>query len=75
MTFPNANSPLRIEKIMISPKRFIYVKLWGPSHHTKWGMIRSSVELQEAKISEDKKISYGNPIRLPCEGPTALIAD
>ncbi|MHA2202782.1 MAG: hypothetical protein ACW991_03755 [Candidatus Hodarchaeales archaeon] len=71
----NSNSPLRIEKIMISPKRFVYVKLWGPSHHAQWGMTRSSIELQEAKVSEDKQTSYGKPIRLPCDGSAALIAD
>ncbi|MFX1505430.1 MAG: hypothetical protein ACFFDC_04860 [Promethearchaeota archaeon] len=75
MTFPNSNTPLRMEKIMISPKRFIYVKLWGPSHHTQWGMTRSSIELQEARITEDKQASYKKPIRLPCEGSAALIAD
>ena len=75
MSLPNSNSPLRIDKIMISPKRFIYIKLWGPSHHSQWGMTRSSIEIQEAKILEDKQISYENPIRLPCEGATALIAD
>ncbi|MFX0015267.1 MAG: hypothetical protein ACFFB2_09205 [Promethearchaeota archaeon] len=31
--------------------------------------------MQEAKLSEDKKISYGTPIRLPCDGSSALIAD
>lgn len=75
MLLPNSNSPLRIDKIMISPKRFVYIKLWGPSHHTQWGMTRSSIEIQEAKILEDKQISYEKPIRLPCEGATALIAD
>ncbi|UCG03294.1 MAG: hypothetical protein JSW11_04740 [Candidatus Heimdallarchaeota archaeon] len=69
------NSPLGIEKIVISPKRFIYVKLWGPSHHAQWGMTRSSIELQETRISDDKQPSYGKPIRLPCDGSTALIAD
>ena len=71
----NSRSPLRIEKIIISPKRRIYVKLWGPSRHIKWGMTRSSIELQEARISDDKQISYGKPIRLPCDGSSALIAD
>lgn len=60
---------------MISPKRMIYVKLWKPSHHDKWGMVRSSIELQEANISDDKQISYGKPIWLPCDGSSALIAD
>ena len=60
---------------MVSPKRRIYVKLWGPSRHTKWGMTRSSIELQEDRISDDKQISYGKPIRLPCDGSSALIAD
>ena len=60
---------------MISPKRFMYIKLWGPSHHAQWGMIRSSIEIQEARILEDKQTSYGKPIRLPCEGSAALIAD
>jgi hypothetical protein len=64
-----------MEKIMISRKRSIYVKLWGASHHAQWGMTRSSIELQEVKISEDKQTSYGKPIRLPCEGSAALIAD
>ena len=53
----------------------MYVKLWGPSHHAQWGMTRSSIEIQEAKISEEKQTSYGKPIRLPCEGSAALIAD
>ena len=75
VTQTNSNYPLRIEKIMISPKRLIYIKLWGPSHHSKWGMTRSTIELQEARISEDKQISYGKPIRLPCDGSSALIAD
>lgn len=75
LTLTNSNSPLRIEKIMISVKRFMYVKLWGPSHHAQWGMTRSSIELQEVRISEDKQISYGKPIRLPCDGSAALIAD
>lgn len=60
---------------MISPKRMIYLKLWEPSHHAKWGMTRSSIEFQEARISEDKQITYGKPIRLPCDGNSALIAD
>ncbi|UCE14370.1 MAG: hypothetical protein JSV04_04130 [Candidatus Heimdallarchaeota archaeon] len=75
MNQTKSTSPLRIEKITISPKRMIYLKLWGPSHHTKWGMTRASIELQEARISEEKQITYDKPIRLPCDGSSALIAD
>ncbi len=75
MTQTNSSRPVRIEKITISPKRLIYIKLWGPSDHSKWGMTRSTIELQETRISDDNQISYGKPIRLPCDGSSALIAD
>lgn len=75
MTKANSKKPIRIEKIMISPKRIFYVKLWPPSPNAKWGMTRATIELQEAKFSDDKQPIYGTPIRLPCDGSTALIAD
>ncbi|MFX1283761.1 MAG: hypothetical protein ACFFB5_08900 [Promethearchaeota archaeon] len=75
MTQTNSNHPIRMEKIMISPKRMIYIKLWGPSYHPKWGMTRSTIELQEARVSDGKQISYGSPVRLPCDGSSAIIAD
>ncbi|UCG90276.1 MAG: hypothetical protein JSU57_00695 [Candidatus Heimdallarchaeota archaeon] len=74
MTQTNSSRPVRIEKIMISPKRMIYIKLWGPSSHSKWGMTRSTIEIQEAR-TDDNQITYGKPIRLPCDGSSALIAD
>ncbi len=75
LTQTNSSRPVRIEKITISPKRLIYIKLWGPSDHSKWGMTRSTIELQEVRISDENQISYGKPIRLPCDGLSALIAD
>ncbi len=70
----NNNKPVQFEKISLSPKRMIYVKLWAPSTHPKWGMTRSSIEIQEVKIFEDKTVSYGSSIRFPCDGSTALLS-
>jgi hypothetical protein len=68
------NKPLQIEKIKISPKRLLYVKLWGPSSHSKYGMNRSSIEIQEAKFSNGNNVSYGEPLRIPCDGAAALLS-
>ncbi len=69
------NKPKMIEKIKISPKRMLYVKLWGPSSHSKYGMMRSSIEIQEAKFSDEKQVSYSTPIRIPCDGAAALLSN
>ena len=69
------NKPKMIEKIKISPKRMLYVKLWGPSSHAKYGMMRSSIEIQEAKFSDEKQVSYSAPIRIPCDGAAALLSN
>jgi hypothetical protein len=64
-----------IEKVSISAKRHISVKLWPPSPHPQWGMSRATIELQEVKIGDDKQITYGQPLRLPCDSATALVTD
>jgi hypothetical protein len=66
--------PIMYEKIAISPKRFLTVKLWPPSMHPQWGITRASIEIQESRIGENNAISYGQAIRLPCGGPAALVA-
>lgn len=70
----SGNKPIKIEKIKISPKRMLYVKLWGPTYHTEYGMTRSSIEIQEAKFSDGKNVSYSTPIRIPCNGSAALLS-
>ncbi|MFX0087160.1 MAG: hypothetical protein ACFFAU_16035 [Candidatus Hodarchaeota archaeon] len=67
------NKPLLIEKIKISPKRLIYLKLWGPSSHSKYGMTKSSIEIQEIKFLNENEISYSEPLRIPCNGAAALL--
>ena len=67
--------PSLIEKIRISPKRSIYIKLWPPSIHPQWGKTRASIEIQEAKINEEKQVTYSKALRLPCDGSTTLLAN
>ncbi len=69
-----STGPSNIEKIRISPKRSIYVKLWPPSIHPQWGKTRASIEIQEARINEEKQVTYGKALRLPCDGSTTLLA-
>ena len=67
--------PINIEKIRISPKRNVYIKLWPPTIHPQWGKTRASIEIQEAKVDDEKNVSYGKALRLPCDGSTALLAN
>ncbi|MFW9778992.1 MAG: hypothetical protein ACFFE8_09085 [Candidatus Heimdallarchaeota archaeon] len=71
---PAEHRPLMYEKIAISPKRFLTVKLWPPTAHPQWGITRASIEIQESRIGENNAITYGQAIRLPCSGSTALVA-
>ncbi|MHA1225310.1 MAG: hypothetical protein ACTSPV_01040 [Candidatus Hodarchaeales archaeon] len=66
--------PVRNEKIIISQKRYISVKLWPPSHNERWGMSRATIEIQEAKKDNEQWI-FSNTIRIPCDGAAALISD
>ncbi|MHA1972089.1 MAG: hypothetical protein ACTSW1_03780 [Candidatus Hodarchaeales archaeon] len=67
--------PIRNEKVVISQKRYISVKLWPPSHNERWGMSRAVIEIQEAKKDSNDQWTYSNPIRIPCDGAAALISD
>ena len=75
MNEQKSTGPSTIEKIRISPKRSIYIKLWPPSIHPQWGKTRASIEIQEARINEEKQVTYGKALRLPCDGSTALLAN
>ncbi|MFW9855777.1 MAG: hypothetical protein ACFFFG_11980 [Candidatus Thorarchaeota archaeon] len=67
------NRPIMYERITISPKRFVTVKLWPPSPHPEWGIARASIEIQESRVGANDEITYGDKVRLPCSGPTALV--
>ena len=54
--------PINIEKIRISPKRSVYIKLWPPTIHPQWGKTRASIEIQEARVDDEKNVNYGKAI-------------
>lgn len=66
--------PSNIEKIRVSPKRSVYIKLWPPAIHPQWGKTRATIEIQEARFDEEKQVTYSKALRLPCDGSTALLA-
>lgn len=71
----SSSKPVMVEKVKISAKRNISVKLWPPSPHPQWGMSRATIELQEERIGDDKQVTYGQPLRLPSDSATALVTD
>ena len=75
MNEQKSTGPSNIEKIRISPKRSVYIKLWPPTIHPQWGKTRATIEIQEARFNEEKQVTYSKALRFPCDGSTALLAD
>ncbi|MHA2246817.1 MAG: hypothetical protein ACXADY_17870 [Candidatus Hodarchaeales archaeon] len=38
-------------------------------------MSRATIELQEVRIGDDKQVTYGQPLKLPCDSAAALVTD
>lgn len=73
MSVSNNSKLIVIERVTISAKRYNSVKLWSASPHAQWGIIRTTIELQEVKLDEEIQPTYSQPLRLSCDSTTALL--